>query len=161
MKFFNGLDDDCNPETSDLDGDQDGFDLIDDCDDTNPNVNPSVTEIIDNNIDDNCNGTIDELDGDNDGFDFIEDCDDTDPTIFPGAYEYPNNGIDEDCDGTDLEIDSCTYFVYGPFDDLVVADVCETLFVESEYDARSAESYIITGIDAKETYSFGFCNGTN
>lgn len=53
---YNGLDDDCDPETLDDDLDQDGFLLIDDCDDTNPDINPDATEIPNNGIDEDCDG---------------------------------------------------------------------------------------------------------
>lgn len=57
---YNGLDDDCDPETLDDDLDGDGFLNADDCDDDNEAINPDVEDICDNGIDDNCNGEIDE-----------------------------------------------------------------------------------------------------
>ena len=41
------------------DTDGDGVLAYLDCDDTNPNINPDINEICDNNIDDNCNAKID------------------------------------------------------------------------------------------------------
>uniref|UniRef100_UPI0024945E9A MopE-related protein n=1 Tax=Seonamhaeicola maritimus TaxID=2591822 RepID=UPI0024945E9A len=78
-----------------------------DCDDSDINVNPGVTEILDNGIDDDCNpATLDssaDVDDDGDGFSENQgDCDDTKDTIYPGATETEDNGIDEDCDGSDL-----------------------------------------------------------
>ena len=95
--------------------------LGDDCDDTNPGVNPEASEICDN-MDNNCNNQIDEgiaLDyyNDNDGDGFgagsaimtcsptssqvlnNTDCDDTDPSVNPNAIEVCGDNFDNDCDG--------------------------------------------------------------
>ena len=52
---YNGKDDDCNPLTLDDDLDQDGYVLANDCDDTDPFVNPGMTEVTYNGKDDDCN----------------------------------------------------------------------------------------------------------
>jgi predicted outer membrane repeat protein len=107
------------------DADQDGFSAQQDCDDTDPAVNPLAEEICDG-IDNNCDGRTDGdnavgaiawyYDGDMDGYGedlterfacynpgpFVEvpgDCDDTDAMSNPGATEICD-GADNNCDGT-------------------------------------------------------------
>lgn len=71
-----------------------------DCDDTNPDVNPSQLEIPCNGVDDDCNENSPESrDGDNDGVGTCEDCDDQNPEKFPGNTEECFDDIDNDCDG--------------------------------------------------------------
>lgn len=88
----------------DVNQDGDGFtaDCGQDCDDSDPNVNPGATEVS-NGIDDDCDGAIDEVVTDFDGDGFAAppdgaDCDDGDASIHPGATELAN-GVDDDCDG--------------------------------------------------------------
>ena len=102
------------------DADGDGYESSEDCDETDPSINPGVPELCDG-IDNNCNGQIDEgvlityfLDSDGDGFgDDNEstqncaqpsgyvpngnDCDDSDEITYPSAVEVCD-GIDNDCD---------------------------------------------------------------
>ncbi len=84
------------------DNDGDGYDVAEDCDDSNAEVNPGTMETPYNGIDDDCNGDTKDDDLDGDGFGIDLDCDDTNDLIHPDATEIPNNGIDEDCDGADL-----------------------------------------------------------
>ncbi len=71
-----------------------------DCNDSDPAINPGATEICDG-LDNDCDGIVpaDEQDNDGDGYMVCEDdCDDSDPAVNPGATEICN-GIDDDCDG--------------------------------------------------------------
>lgn len=118
---YDGLDNDCNPDTPDNDLDGDGALFPADCDDSNPSINPVATEILYNNVDDDCNPvTVDYVDSDNDGYcsQFSADCplvgidcNDTDPNIHPGAEEIKNNGIDDDCNTGTPDILSDAFLV--------------------------------------------------
>jgi len=129
----NGIDDDCDgvvdngctgtgPDPNAVDNDRDGYtENQNDCDDSNPNINPGADECLfdgtGNGVDDDCDGVVDNgctgtspdpntVDNDNDGFTKNQgDCDDSNPNAYPGAVELcgpdrTGNGIDEDCDGT-------------------------------------------------------------
>ncbi|MEO1262504.1 MAG: MopE-related protein [Bacteroidota bacterium] len=143
----NGIDDNCDGQIDEgllstfyLDSDGDGFGNAamslqdcsapanyvtnsDDCDDSNPNINPDETESC-NGLDDNCDGNIDEgvqttyyLDSDGDGFgnaamsildcsaptNYVtndQDCDDSDVNEFPGQVWYVDGDGDGVGDGT-------------------------------------------------------------
>jgi len=98
----------------------------DDCDDSDPLVNPEAEEDCATGADDDCNGQTDEedaincidwyQDGDGDGYGATDptcscalgpdavaqgtDCDDNDPDINPGQAEICSDSFDNDCDGT-------------------------------------------------------------
>ena len=88
-----------------VDLDEDGYSACDDCDDTDPNVNPGQEETCDG-VDNNCDGTVDEntenYDDDGDGqSEQNGDCDDSLSTVNPNVIEVCNN-IDDNCiDGID------------------------------------------------------------
>ncbi|MBU3822831.1 PQQ-dependent sugar dehydrogenase [Flavobacteriaceae bacterium XHP0103] len=76
---------------------------VTDCDDSNPEVNPSTTEIPGNGIDDDCNPVTQDDDLDGDGYVAAEDCDDNNAAINPGATEILYDGIDNDCNPATLD----------------------------------------------------------
>lgn len=90
-----------------------------DCDDTDPNVNPGVEEIVYNGVDDDCNPATLDDDLDGDGFLNADDCDDSDPTVYPGAEEICGDGIDQDCDGIDPDC-TCPCFTATDLDNVIV-----------------------------------------
>ncbi len=89
----------------DVDEDRDGFFSADDCDDTDPEINPDAEEIINNEVDEDCDGEAVIIDEDMDGFHSGIDCDDGNPGVNPDQVEIPNNAEDEDCDGEAVIID--------------------------------------------------------
>ena len=91
------------------DFDGDGAALGTDCDDLDPNVNPSVPEVMYDGVDNDCDPTTPDDDLDGDGDEVVIDCDDTNPLIHGRAWEVCN-GIDDDCDGViDDDVDSVWY----------------------------------------------------
>jgi hypothetical protein len=116
-------DNDLKGDACDDDDDGDGFLDKDDCNPTDPLINPKATEKCDG-VDNNCDSLIDPedsegcalfyLDGDGDGFGSAAtkclcsaekpytakvggDCDDVDPQINPGAAEKCGDLLDNDC----------------------------------------------------------------
>lgn len=88
-----------------LDLDQDGFYSDVDCDDNNPNANPTQLEEPYNGLDDDCDETTLDDDLDQDGYLLVEDCDDNNPNINPNQVEDPYNGLDDDCNESTLDDD--------------------------------------------------------
>ena len=86
-----------------VDADGDVFNVCDECDDSNADVQPYATEVYYDGIDQNCDGLSD-YDADLDGYLAYgyrsgDDCDDENPDINPGAEEIKGDFIDQDCDG--------------------------------------------------------------
>jgi len=130
--------------TDPVDADGDGYTADDDCDDSNPYINPGAEEICDE-VDNDCNDLIDDdalgaptwfADSDDDGYgDYdvslvacsqpegysssSEDCDDTDPAYNPGAAE-------DDCtDPNDYNCDGFVDFVDEDGDGFAECEDCD------------------------------------
>jgi len=72
-----------------------------DCDDSDPLVNPTATELC-NGEDDDCDGAVnwDEADADGDAYMICQgDCDDAELEVYPGAPQDCDGELDNNCDG--------------------------------------------------------------
>ena len=122
-----------NNANQDLDSDQDGYLLSEDCNDNNAMINPGAVEVCDE-VDNNCDGDIDEnvlsqyyQDSDGDGYgdsdNYVEscqpasgyvlsgnDCDDADAGRYPSAIEVCDS-IDNNCnEEIDEDLGDIWYF---------------------------------------------------
>ncbi len=148
-----GVDNDCDPETADTDGDGDGFGADQDCDDGNPEVNLAATEEPYNGRDDDCDEATLDDDLDGDGHGAAEDCDDLDAAINPDAEEVPYSGVDEDCDTAtaDDDVDGDGYALDEDCDDKDVStfpgasEVCGDGVV-NDCDVQPAETWDDCGL---------------
>jgi len=164
--------------TSTPDADGDGFDADDDCDDTDPSVNPGATEACDG-VDNNCDGQIDEAggstwyaDADGDGFGDAgttseaceadegwvadaTDCDDGSAAVHPEAEE-TCDGADNDCDGdTDEEVLSTFYLDFdsdGYGDDAETVEACTppSGYTEESGDCDDTDTAFHPGADESD-----------
>ncbi|MCP4805152.1 MAG: hypothetical protein GY913_04535 [Proteobacteria bacterium] len=81
-----------------IDADEDGYEELLDCDDTDPAVNPGAEEVPYDGVDNDCNELSPDDDLDGDGYLEAVDCDDTEDDVHPDATELCN-GVDDDCNG--------------------------------------------------------------
>lgn len=100
---YDGLDNDCNPDTPDDDLDGDGLLQSIDCDDEDPLAGGGA-EVAYDGRDNDCDASTPDDDLDGDGFGLAEDCDDADP-LSGGGPEVAYDGRDNDCDPTTLDSD--------------------------------------------------------
>ncbi|OUR93337.1 hypothetical protein A9Q87_05155 [Flavobacteriales bacterium 34_180_T64] len=136
-----------------------------DCDDTDANINPEASEIVDNDIDENCDGFDLKTwyeDADGDGFgnpdisqqantqpsDYVADntdCDDTEASVFPGNPEVCD-GLDNNCDGTVDEGVESTFYEdadgdgFGNPDMSILACAAPEGYVDDDTDCDDTEA---------------------
>ena len=115
----------------------------DDCDDSDPMINPSAPEIANNDVDENCDGEVEVTDEDGDGWNSDLDCDDLNADINPDATEVPGNGIDEDCDGDDEPL--ATVELEGEQIEVFPNPVSEVLYINHTSASLSYELYDLHG----------------
>lgn len=156
---YDGLDNDCDPETPDDDLDGDGLLGAEDCDDTDPGL--GGPEVPYDGVDNDCDAATPDDDLDQDGAPLATDCDDQDPLRYEGADELCD-GLDNDCDGqTDEEaIDALTWYAdadadgYGTFALPVQSCEVPSGYVADSTDCNDGAAEISPG--ALET-----CNGVD
>ncbi len=164
----------CNICDSDGDGALASWCGGDDCDDDDPTVYPSASEVCDG-VDNDCDGTVDEddaidaqtwyQDADSDGYGNASvtdidcyqptgyvaddtDCDDSVSSTYPGADEYCN-GVDDDCDGTideDSAVDASTWYQDADSDGYGNASV-------SDVECAQPTGYVADSSDCDDTVS--------
>ena len=103
-----GLDNDCDGLTDEVDLDGDGHKPIacggQDCADTDRLTHPGAPELCGDFADNDCNGVVDDRDADLDGWVAVqcggEDCNDESDRANPSGVEVCNDNLDNDCDGS-------------------------------------------------------------
>ena len=171
--WYDGIDQDCDDNDGDQDGD--GFEAEDvggdDCDDTDASTNPDGTEVWYDGVDQDCDGNDSDFDGD--GYESTEvggdDCDDSDASINPGAEETHYNGIDENCvsDEYDADGDGFDHDSYGgtdcdDADPLVNPAASETWYDGDDDDCDGLSDYDadVDGFDS-DLYGGEDCDDTD
>lgn len=129
----------------DMDADRDGVSAAaGDCNDSDPNISPSATDLVGDAIDQNCDG-VDGTDFDGDGYPSIAsggtDCDDDDDLVNPSVPEIPYDGIDNDCaNGDVLDVDGDGYAGGATGDDCDDSDAAVSPGATDEpYDGIDAD----------------------
>lgn len=100
--WYDGVDQDCDGNDDDQDGDGEASDAVGgpDCDDNDPEINSEAEEVWYDDTDDNCDGNT--HDQDEDGEAAIptgSDCDDLDAAVNTSATEVWYDEVDDNCDG--------------------------------------------------------------